>query len=138
MGAALGLAQGVPATPRKFATRSIGGHTVTGGATVEPGKGAAKVRHITYGVLSESRNWTSTEGKVLVGRLIAFEDMVVEFPKGAEAPPAPLPPAHPTVLRDGKVRLLVNQKACEVLLERLVQADRDFIEQVRAVRERAK
>jgi hypothetical protein len=134
----VGFAQVVPATPRKFATRSLGGNGVNAGITVEPGKTPPTARYTTHFILSESRSWTSTDGKVLVGKLLAFEDIVVEAPQGAGPPPAVVPPAHPTLVRNGRARLLINNKACEVPLERLSQADRDFIEQTRAARERVK
>ena len=136
LGSAVGYAQVVPATPKKFATRSLGGNGVNAGITVEPGKAPPKARYTTHFVLSDSRSWTSTDGKVLVGKLLAFEDMVVEAPQGGDPPPTPALPAHPTLVRDGKARLLINNKACEVLLERLSQADRTFIEQTRAAREK--
>jgi len=138
LGTAGGFAQVVPATPKKFATRSLGGNGVNAGITVEPGKNPPKARYTTHFVLSDSRSWTSTDGKVLVGKLLAFEDIVVEAPQGGVPPAAVAPPAHPSLVRDGKVRLLINNKACEVKLERLSQADRDFIEQLRTVREKEK
>jgi len=134
LGACPASSQVVPATPTKSATRSLGGNSVSGGATVEPAKSAPLARYITYLVLAESRTWTSTDAKLLVGKLIAFEDLVTTAPRGAEPPPAAVPPAHPTVVRGGKVRLLIERKACEVTLERLSQPDRDFIEQIRTAR----
>jgi hypothetical protein len=83
-------------------------------------------------VLSESRVWGSADGKTLEGKLIAFEDSVAEAPANAAEPIAPSPPANPTVVRGGKARLLVKGKAFEIPLSRLVKADQDFIEQIRA------
>lgn len=122
----------VPATPKKFATRPIGSGT-TGGVEVIPkdGNDTQKVRYTTHIVLSVSRFWTSTEGKILEGKLIAFEDMVVEAPKGATPPPNPAPPEFPTVTRDEKVRLLMNRKPVEIPIQRLSPGDQEFIEQVR-------
>lgn len=123
-----------PASPKKFVTRPIegGGGASIGGVEVLPKDGAKdqKVRVTTHIVLSTSRLWTSTEGKILEGKLIAFEDMVVEAPKGV-TPPSPTPPESPTVVRDDKVRLLVKQKPVEVPTKRLSQGDQEFIEQVR-------
>ena len=120
-----------PAEPNAFENRPIGSVT-PGGVTVIPKEGAKnpKARYITYVVLSTSRIWTSTEGKNIEGKLIAFEDMVVEAPKGDAAPPSPTPPEVPTVIRDGKARLLVNQKPVELATSRLSEADREFIEGV--------
>ncbi|HBJ85552.1 MAG TPA: hypothetical protein DDZ88_17070, partial [Verrucomicrobiales bacterium] len=42
---------------------------------------------------------------------------------------APILPARPTVIRQGQIRLLVQQKAFELPLDRLSQADRDFIQE---------
>ena len=44
----------------------------------------------------------------------------------------PAPPTKPTVARGGKVRLLVNQKPVEIALDRLSEADREFIAQLQA------
>lgn len=122
----------VPATPKKFVTRPIGGGT-SGGVEVLPKDGGAgqNIRYVTHIVLSPSRFWTSTDNKLLEGKLIAFEDLVVEAPKGAAAPPNPTPPETPTVVRDGKIRLLVKQKPVEVALARFSQADQEFVEQTR-------
>lgn len=124
----------VPATPKKFVTRPIeGGGSSIGGVEVLPKDGgeAKKARYTTHIVLSTSRLWTSTDGKLLEGKLIAFEDLVVETTQGAAPPEMPAPPESPTVTRDDKVRLLVKQKPVEVPVKRLSQGDQEFIEQVR-------
>lgn len=119
-------------SPKKFSTRPIGGG-VNPGAAVDSGTTAnPNVRHVTYIVLYEYRMWTSTEGKPLEAKLIAFEDLVVEAPKDAAEPVMPTPPAHPTVTREGKIRLLVGKKPVEIALDRLSQADREFIDQMKA------
>lgn len=125
----------VPAAPgRKFTTRPIGGGAA-GGVEVIP-KETPKTRYTTRIVLSVSRLWTSTDAKLLEGKLIAFEDMVVEAPQGAAPPANPTPPEFPTVTRDGKVRLLVNGKPAEVPISRLSKGDQEFIEQVRKTYQR--
>jgi hypothetical protein len=119
-------------TPKKFKTRSVGGG-VNPGATVDPGPSAnPNVRYVTHIVLCDYRMWTSTEGKPLEAKLIAFEDLVAEAPKGSAEPVMPAPPANPTVTRGGKVRLLVNRKPVETALDRLSEADREFIGQLQA------
>ena len=125
----------VPANPRKFVTRPIGGGT-SGGVEVIPREGTtdAKVRYVTHVILSEERSWTSTDGRVLLATLIAFDDLVVEASKGAALPEMPAPPANPTVVRSGKIRLVADRKPVELALERLSQPDRDFVEQIRAAR----
>jgi hypothetical protein len=70
-------------------------------------------------------------GKPLDAKLIAFEDLVAQAPKGSQ-PAMPTPPSNPTVIRDGKVRLLVNQKPVELALEKLSEQDRDFVGQIKA------
>ena len=125
----------VPATPKKFGTRPIGGST-TGGVQVIPHEGttAAKIRYVTHVVLSDERSWTSTDGKILLAKLIAFEDLVVEAPKDAAQPAIPAPPASPTVIRSGKIRLAAENKIYELALDRLSQPDRALVEQIRAAR----
>lgn len=122
----------VPPMPEKLMVRPIGGST-TGGVEVVPPSdaGGKKVRYTTHIMLADERQWTSTDGKTLLAKWIAFEDVVVETPKGAAPPAAPVPPANPTLIRDGKIRLLAKQKPFELALDRLSQADRDFVEQRR-------
>jgi hypothetical protein len=118
--------------PRKFATRPIGG-SVNPGASVDSATTRnPNVRYVTHMVLYENRIWTNTEGKPLEAKLLAFEDLVVETPRGAAEPVMPAPPAHPTVTRDGKIRLLVNKKPVEIALEKLSLSDREFIDQMKA------
>ena len=118
--------------PKKYTPRGIGGG-VNPGVSVDPGKSANPIaRYVTHIVLCDTRIWTSTEGKPLEAKLIAFEDLVAETPQGAAEPVMPAPPANPTVTRGGKVRLLVNQKPVELSLDRLSEADREFIGQMQA------
>lgn len=128
------LAQVVPATPKKFTKRIEG----SGGASIGPGlapvapKPPPILRTTMYYTVSDSRQWTSTDGKPLLAKLIIFEEAVIET-QGNQAPPPtpPAMPANPTVVRDGKVRLLSGTKPYEVPLDRLSQPDRDFIESIR-------
>lgn len=91
------------------------------------------VKTITYLTLSESRQWTSSDGKALLAKLIAFEDIVTESTDTTSAPQPPaMPTTTPTLIKDGKVRLLVNRKPFELAVDRLSQPDRDFIENLRA------
>lgn len=122
----------VPGTPQRPITRPTGGG-LGGGVSIQPQSGQTQTRRlVTHVVLSDPRIWRSADGKTLEGKLIAFEDSVTEIPAGAAEPPAPEPPKNPTVVRDGKVRLLVEKKAFEVPLSRLVKVDQEFIEQIRA------
>jgi hypothetical protein len=127
---------GIPGNPTvapgKSAARSIGGSVNPGASVDSTTPKNPNVRYVTHMVLYENRIWTNTEGKPLEAKLIAFEDLVVETPKGAAEPVMPEPPAHPTVTRDGKIRLLVNKKPVEVAQEKLSQSDREFIDQMKA------
>ncbi len=124
------MGQVIPAHPTKFKTRDIG-DAATGGVQVIPPGGTEpkKARYITHIILSVSRQWMSTDGKLVEGRLIAFEDIVVEAEAGAAPPANPAPPAHPTVVRDGKVRLLIKQNPVELAITRLSAGDQEFIQQ---------
>ena len=137
--------QVVPATPKKFATRSISGGGSTGSASVglTAPKPQTTVRTTTYIALGDARQWKSTDGKSLLGKLIAFEDLVVEtkLENGAKSAPAPPPamPDKPTVVRDGKARLLIDTRPFEVPLDRLSDEDRKLVEGIQnAVNAKAK
>ena len=103
------------------------GATIESNTTENP-----NVRYVTHIVLYQNRWWTNSEGKLLEAKLIAFEDQVAEAPKGGAEPKFTAPPSRPTVIRDGKIRLLVNQKPVELQLEKLSQQDREFVEQINA------
>ncbi len=119
-----------PATPSRFKTRTVES-TASYDGTMKPlPNPPATVRTVTYYTLLTARQWRSTDGKSLLGSLIAFEEAVVET-KGAAPVSAPTPPAKPTIVRQGKARLLVNGRPVEVPLERLVAEDRELIESVR-------
>lgn len=132
-----------PTTGKKFETRTINGSggnngVSINGSTTPPAPPKAKL--VSYFSLSESRQWKSSDGRSLLGSIIAFEESVIEIdaanPAAAreaaqKAPPAKLP-EKPTLIRDGKVRLLVNNKPYEVALELLSTEDRKFVEDLNA------
>lgn len=133
-------AQVVPATPTKFKTRGVGTSTSSsssvvgggGGATVgvaQPKPSETIVRTVTYLSLSPIRQWTSADGRPLLASLIAFEESVTETRKDATQPsPAPPPvQGKPTLIKEGKVRLLASKVPHEVPLEKLSTADREFV-----------
>ena len=124
-------AQVVPTTPKSFQKRGVGDAFNTANVNVTPAPTPPTIiRTVTYYSLSDSRQWNSADGKALVGKLIAFEEHVVETVKGAPEPPTPAPtalPSPPTVIRDGKVRLLVNNQPYELPLTRLSKDDQEFI-----------
>lgn len=115
--------------PKGYRTRSAGGNIDPGAKIVQPPK-QANVRYVTHVVLYDTRIWTSAQGKPLEAKLIAFEDLIVEGPKGGAQPVAPNPPAKPTVVRQGKVRLLVNNKPVAVGLDTLSEGDQDFVRDI--------
>lgn len=135
---AVASAQVVPTTPTKFGQRAMGSSTSgNGSASLGLSPAAANpqpvVKQISYVALSESRQWTSNDGKSLIGKLIAFEQMEEVLAKGqAPSTAAPKLPARPTVIREGKARLLVEQKPFELPLERLSEADQTFVRELDA------
>jgi hypothetical protein len=134
-------AQVVPTTPTKFATRGLGdGMSSSGVGLSSPPKTEPMVRVVSYIALAETRQWTSADGKAAIGKLIAFEELSVETTRSAAAASQPEMPklqGKPTVVSNGKVRLLVNNKPFETTLDRLSTADRAFVEKIRAAVSRA-
>lgn len=127
-------AQVVPTTPTKFGKRILGGGSGSAEVNITPPPQKERmVRMISYVTLSETRQWTSSDGRALVGKLIAFEDLVSEVPlsQASQATMQKLT-GKPTVIQNQSARLLVNQTAYVLPLEKLSQPDRDFIESIRA------
>jgi hypothetical protein len=130
---AYATAQVVPTTPTQFGKRSTGGLS-TGNSSITTGASATQptkptIKQVSYLALSDSRQWTSTDGKALIGKLIAWEQQEEILASAADAgkmDPLKLP-SRPTVLRGQTIRLLIDQKPFEVPLDRLSQADRDFV-----------
>jgi hypothetical protein len=128
-------AQVVPTTPTQFTKRNVGNMTDSGGSAnigLSPNATQPKptVREISYIALSDARQWTSTDGKALIGKLIAFEqsEQILPSAQSTSNTTTPALPARPTLIRQGNIRLLVQQKAFELPLDRLSQPDRDFIQ----------
>ncbi len=126
----------IPATPKQFKVRAAGnGSTITGSSvSTSPAGGGStlgKTKYTSYLSISSPRQWQSTDGKSLLGSLIAFEDVVTYLAAGEKAPPLTAP-ATLTVVREGKARLLIDNKPYELSLEKLSQADRELIEKTRA------
>ncbi|WP_395732173.1 hypothetical protein [Prosthecobacter sp.] len=140
MTAPLGAQVVLPTTGKKFDTRTINGSGGTTGVSVNNTAPPTKTRLTSYFILGEPRQWKSTDGKSLLGTIIIFEDAVIEFeaatPAAAreaagKATPPKLP-EKPTLIREGKIRLLVSQKPVEVPLARLSEADRKYVEDLNA------
>lgn len=117
-----------PTTPTKFDTKKVGAATATNGATITPSSTAPTVRRITYLTLSPLRQWTGTDGKTLMGKLIAWEESVDSNPsKPLSSKPIT---EKPTLLKADRVRLLIDNKAFEVPLTRLSAEDQKFIQDI--------
>lgn len=124
------MAQAVPTTPTKFDIKPVAGPTASAGATISPNSTKPTVRQTTYLTLSELRQWKSTDGKTLMGKLIAWEETVTTT-TSTPAPVADKPITNkPTVLKNNKARLLVDNKAFEVPLDRLGAEEQKFIQQL--------
>jgi hypothetical protein len=125
MGVAAAVAQedqdaSLPKTPTSFETRNTG-DSEEGEVTIK--KEEAKPTKVTFTAVTDSRDWKDTTGKVIRGRLLAFE--------AAEGEVAEL-------VRDGKVRLLVDgAKRFSLLpLEKLSTEDRTHIGLLAAARKK--
>jgi hypothetical protein len=138
----------VPATPTNFTnttnringtgsgTLGVSGSGGSFGINPQTKPAEKTVRTTTYIALGESRQWKSADGKTLIGKLIAFEDLTVEvkLAPGQQPQPAapPVMPDKPTVVREGKARLLIDSKPFEVALDRLSEEDRKLVEGIKA------
>jgi hypothetical protein len=130
----------LPTTGKRFDTRTINGNSgvnINNAAQPAP---PTKTKLTSYFMLGDPRQWKSTDGRSLLGTIITFEESVIEFdaanPAAAreaveKAPPAKMP-AKPTLIREGKIRLLVNKKPVEIPLERLSDEDRKYVEDLNA------
>ena len=109
----------LPKTPTAFETRNTGG-TEEGEVSIEKEEG--KTTKVTFTAVTASRDWKDAKGKVIRGRLLAFE--------AADGEVADL-------VRDGKVRLLVDgAKRFSLLpLEKLSTEDRNYIGLLAAARD---
>ena len=121
---------GIPTTPKKFDTERIG-EAASGGSSLnfaQPARPQTIVRTVTHIVLGEPRQWKMADGKSFIGKLIAFEDIVVQ---GTAAAPLNVP-KKPTVVRNNAARFYVESKTYEVALDKLGAEERKFIEETSA------
>ena len=123
---------GIPTTPKKFDTNRIGDATAaSGGSSVnytQPTRPQTTVRTVTHIVIGEPRQWKMTDGKTFVGKLIAFEDIVIQ---GTASAPMNVP-KKPTVVRNATARFYVDSKVYELALDKLGAEERKFIEDTAA------
>lgn len=110
----------LPKTPTAFETRNTGG-TEEGEVSIEKQEG--KTTRVTFTAVTASRDWKDATGKVVRGRLLAFEAV------GGDVA---------DLVRNGKVRLLVDgAKHFSLLpLEKLSTEDRAHIEILAAARKK--
>lgn len=85
------------------------------GMPAPSGAATSAAQSAAYVELSEAKPWRDVSGRTVQGKLIAFNPAA-----GASTPSS-------TLIRDGKVRLLVGQKTYELSIERLVEEDQAFI-----------
>jgi hypothetical protein len=116
-------AQVVPPTPTAFTKRPIGAATESVGVKAPDSKPAPEVWTISYYSLTPLRQFTSSDGKSILAKLIAWEELRVQGTTTA----APALPSTPTVIKGGKIRVLVGQQPREIPLEKLSAADQAFI-----------
>jgi hypothetical protein len=125
----------MPGGAKNPGNRSIGNTVnggVDGGATISGKQTPPKKRYTTHIILAETRIWRNADGRTKEGKLLAFEDVVVEVPGDVAETPMPVPPANPTLVRNGKVRMLIGKEIFEVAVSSLVKIDQDYIEGIRA------
>jgi hypothetical protein len=130
----------VPASPRKFGTRALGstGDLAPVGISGRPGSTPAsqpqpKFAQTTYVTLSDLRQWTTSEGKTFLGKLIAFEDATVTTTGRAPAAAgASGLPGKPTIVRNERVRFLIDSKPYETSLDLLAETDRKLVQGIEA------
>ena len=128
-------AQVVPTTPTRFTTKPVGESTASTGATIQgtsAPSAAPTFRQVTYLTLSPLRQWNSTDGKSRMGKLIAWEETVTTTKGAAPSPQSAPITTKPTVLKENKVRLLIDNKAYEVPLDRLAAEEQKFIKDLQA------
>lgn len=121
-----------PTTPQSFKFKPVG-ESANAGATVAPSAVPA-VKQTTYVTLGTPRQWKSADGNSRIGTLIAWEQSVVTIPVTDKNNPASgkatAPPiaGKPTIVRDGKIRLLIERKAYEIPLDRLGADEKDYVQ----------
>ena len=105
----------VPPNPNDVSRRKIGesGGGASAAVGVSPAAGASRTIVIQYTAVSPQRQWTNTDGKTMVARLLAFS-------APAEGGTGPV-----EVIREGTVRFLLDrgQEPIDYPLARLSQAD---------------
>jgi hypothetical protein len=120
-----------PKTPTAFVPRNIdGSQDIQPNIAPSRTKDEIITRAVTHVVLGDQRQWASADGRTIEAKLIAFEDLVLESKKGAAAA-MPEPPKHPTVVRDGSIRLSMKGKPVVIALSKLSVADQEYVEKIR-------
>ena len=118
-----------PATPGGFTTRSTG--DLSSGTSVTSKKAPPKPIKVSYTIVGELRQWTNTKGASIHARLLAFET----------GDPAKADPNRVlTLIRDGKIRLLVEGKNTfnELQLSTLSSPDQEYVTELVKTRNEAR
>jgi hypothetical protein len=102
----------------KANNKTISGSGQFGGASITTPKAAPikkEVKKITYLAVTDDKTWINEEGKIIKGRLIAFNS-------GNKEKFIP-----PTIIKDNNVRMLIGNKAYVFPLEKLREENRKEI-----------
>lgn len=115
-----------PSTPKESETRINGSGSGVGAGIRQQKREPRKIHYIA---VTESRIWTSGDGRIVRASMLAYE-------------PGPLPQGSSkplTLVRDGKIRLLLDAKktVSEYPLEKLSKEDQAFVEKQVAARKQA-
>ena len=87
---------------------------------VTPARKQQKVTTIYITAISQLREWTSSDGRKMQGRLLAYS-----APKPGET-------GQVVVIKEGKIKLLRSgtKKPADLLLSKLSKEDQDFVRQI--------
>ena len=88
----------IPSQPGKFRVRGAGTGADSGVSVNNPVNPEPRTVVIQYTAVTPEREWTNTDGKKMIARLLAFST-----PKEGESTPV-------EVIREGRVRFLMNLK----------------------------
>ena len=110
----------LPETPTAFETRNLNKTSETL-PTIQ--KVGGKLKRVTVIAVTKSRKWKDNTGKAIMGRLLAFE---------------PIKNQEPLLIRDGKIRLLVDgAKSYNIFpLSKLGAEDQAYIKGLVAARKK--
>jgi hypothetical protein len=116
----------LPQTPTAFETEPTGDTSEGTADFLKPGKGSKK--KLSFTAVTKSRDWRDAKGKLVRGRLLAFESGKVTTGE------QPL-----TLIKEGRIRLLVDgaKKVSKVPLSSLSSEDQAFVKKLAAQKKKA-